>query len=69
MSKLIWQIFFGIALILVVILSILNSHEVSFDYFFSTTSAPLIVILAVAFVLGLLCGSAITKFVSISKKK
>ncbi|AIT10296.1 membrane protein [Candidatus Francisella endociliophora] len=66
-AKLFWQIFFGIAIILIVILSILNTDRVSFDYIFGTTTLPLIVLMSIAFVLGLLLGSFITKFIQITK--
>ncbi|AJC48620.1 LapA family protein [Allofrancisella guangzhouensis] len=67
LAKLFWQIFFGIAIILIVILSILNTDRVSFDYIFGTTTLPLIVLMSIAFVLGLLLGSFITKFIQITK--
>ena len=66
-AKLFWQIFFGIAIILIVILSILNTDRVSFDYIFATTTLPLIVLMSIAFVLGLVIGSFITKFIQITK--
>ena len=66
-AKLFWQIFFGIAIILIVILSILNTDRVSFDYIFATTTLPLIVLMSIAFVLGLVIGSVITKFIQITK--
>ncbi|ABK90430.1 lipopolysaccharide assembly protein LapA domain-containing protein [Francisella tularensis] len=67
LAKLFWQIFFGILIILIVILSILNTDKVSFDYIFGTTTLPLIVLMSIAFVLGLLLGSFITKFIQITK--
>ncbi len=66
-AKLFWQIFFGITIILIVILSILNTDRVSFDYIFATTTLPLIVLMSIAFVLGLIIGSFITKFIQITK--
>ena len=66
-AKLFWQIFFGIAIILIVILSILNSDKVNFDYIFATTALPLIVLMSIAFVLGLVIGSFITKFIQITR--
>ena len=67
LAKLFWQIFFGILIILIVMLSILNTDKVSFDYIFGTTTLPLIVLMSIAFVLGLLLGSFITKFIQITK--
>ncbi|AHH46990.1 membrane protein [Francisella tularensis subsp. holarctica PHIT-FT049] len=67
LAKLFWQIFFGILIILIVILSILNTDNVSFDYIFGTTTLPLIVLMSISFVLGLLLGSFITKFIHITK--
>ncbi|ABI83457.1 LapA family protein [Francisella tularensis] len=67
LAKLFWQIFFGILIILIVILSILNTDNVSFDYIFGTTTLPLIVLMSISFVLGLLLGSFITKFIQITK--
>ncbi|NDT41298.1 LapA family protein [Francisella tularensis subsp. holarctica] len=67
LAKLFWQIFFGILIILIVILSILNTDNVSFDYIFGTTKLPLIVLMSISFVLGLLLGSFITKFIQITK--
>lgn len=67
LAKLFWQIFFGILIIPIVILSILNTDKVSFDYIFGTTTLPLIVLMSIAFVLGLLLGSFITKFIQITK--
>ena len=66
-AKLFWQIFFGISIILIVILSILNTDRVSFDYIFATVTLPLIVLMSIAFVLGLIIGSFITKFIQITK--
>lgn len=66
-TKLFWQIFFGIVIILIVILSILNTDKVSFDYIFATTTLPLIVLMSISFVLGLVMGSFITKFIQITK--
>ena len=66
-AKLFWQIFFGIAIILIVILSILNSDKVNFDYIFATTALPLRVLMSIAFVLGLVIGSFITKFIQITR--
>lgn len=67
LAKLFWQIFFGVAIIIIVILSILNTDRVSFDYIFGTTTLPLIVLMSIAFVLGLIIGSFITKFIQITK--
>ncbi|ASG67207.1 membrane protein [Francisella halioticida] len=67
LTKLFWQIFFGIVIILIVMLSILNTDRVSFDYIFGTTTLPLIVLMSIAFVLGLILGSFITKFIQITK--
>ncbi|QIW10818.1 LapA family protein [Francisella sp. LA112445] len=67
LAKLFWQIFFGIVIILIVVLSILNTDRVSFDYIFGTTTLPLIVLMSIAFVLGLILGSFITKFIQITK--
>lgn len=67
LAKLFWQIFFGIVIILIVVLSILNTDRVSFDYVFGTTTLPLIVLMSIAFVLGLILGSFITKFIQITK--
>ena len=66
-KKLFWQIFFGISIILIVILSILNTNKVSFDYIFGTTTLPIIVLMSIAFVLGLVLGSFITKFIQVSR--
>ena len=66
-KKLFWQIFFGISIILIVILSILNADKVSFDYIFGTTTLPIIVLMYIAFVLGLVLGSFITKFIQVSR--
>jgi len=66
-SKLFWQLLFGVAIVVIVILSILNTDRVSFDYMFGTTTLPLIVLLSIAFVIGLLIGSFITKFIQITK--
>ncbi|AXA33093.1 MULTISPECIES: lipopolysaccharide assembly protein LapA domain-containing protein [Francisella] len=66
-AKLFWQIFFGVAIILIVILSILNTDKVSFDYIFGTTTLPIIVLMSVAFVVGLVLGSFLTKFIQITK--
>ncbi|WP_237340494.1 lipopolysaccharide assembly protein LapA domain-containing protein [Francisella tularensis] len=52
---------------MIVILSILNTDNVSFDYIFGTTTLPLIVLMSISFVLGLLLGSFITKFIQITK--
>lgn len=65
--KLFWQLFFGATIIIIVILSILNTDKVSFDYIFGTASLPLIVLMTIAFVLGLVFGSFITKFIQITK--
>jgi uncharacterized integral membrane protein len=67
LAKLFWQIFFGIVIILIVVLSILNTDTVSFDYIFGTTTLPLIVLMSIAFVIGLILGSFITKFIQITK--
>ncbi|MDE4974195.1 LapA family protein [Francisella tularensis] len=67
LAKLFWHIFFGILIILIVILSILNTDNVIFDYIFGTTTLPLIVLMSISFVLGLLIGSFITKFIQINK--
>ncbi|WP_150467909.1 lipopolysaccharide assembly protein LapA domain-containing protein [Francisella sp. SYW-9] len=67
LTKLFWQIFFGIVIILIVVLSILNTDTVSFDYIFGTTTLPLIVLMSIAFVIGLILGSFITKFIQITK--
>ena len=67
LAKLFWQIFFGIVIILIVVLSILNTDRVSFDYIFGNTTLPLIVLISIAFVLGLILGSFITKFIQITK--
>ncbi|MDE4984497.1 LapA family protein, partial [Francisella tularensis] len=67
LAKLFCQIFFGILIILIVILSIFNTDNVSFDYIFGTTTLPLIVLMSIYFVLGLLLGSFITKFIKITK--
>lgn len=67
LAKLFWQIFFGVVIILIVILSILNTGRVSFDYIVGTTTLPLIVLISIAFVLGLIIGSFITKFIQITK--
>ncbi len=67
LAKLFWQIFFGIVIIVIVVLSILNTDTVSFDYIFGTTTLPLIVLISIAFVLGLILGSFITKFIQITK--
>lgn len=66
-AKLFWQIFFGVAIILIVILSILNTDKVSFDYIFGTTTLPIIVLMSIAFVVGLVLGSFLTKFIQITK--
>ena len=67
LAKLFWQIFFGIVIIVIVVLSILNTDTVSFDYIFGTTTLPLIILISIAFVLGLILGSFITKFIQITK--
>lgn len=66
-AKLFPIIFFGIVIMLIVILSILNTDRVSFDYIFATTTLPLIVLMSITFVLGLIIGSFITKFIQITK--
>jgi uncharacterized integral membrane protein len=65
--KLFWQIFFGATIIVIVILSILNTDKVDFDYMFGTTSLPLIVLMTISFVVGLVFGSFITKFIQVTK--
>ncbi|GAB4222016.1 MAG: LapA family protein [Francisella sp.] len=67
LAKIFWQIFFGILILLIVILSILNTEKVSFDYIFGITNMPLIVLMSISFVLGLIIGSFITKFIQITK--
>ncbi|MDE4965863.1 LapA family protein, partial [Francisella tularensis] len=52
LEHLLWQIFFGILIILIVILSILNTFNVSFDYIFGNNKLPLIVLMSISFVLG-----------------
>ncbi|WP_395166844.1 lipopolysaccharide assembly protein LapA domain-containing protein [Francisella salimarina] len=66
-KKLFWQIMFGLAIIVIVFLSILNTDNVSFDYIFGSTTLPLMVLLSIAFVIGLVVGSFITKFIQITK--
>ncbi len=66
-KKLFWQILFGLAIIVIVFLSILNTDNVSFDYIFGSTTLPLMVLLSIAFVIGLVVGSFITKFIQITK--
>ena len=66
-KKLFWQILFGIAIILIVLLSILNTDNVSFDYIFGNTTLPLMLLLSISFVIGLVVGSFITKFIQITK--
>lgn len=66
-KKLFWQIVFGMAIIVIVFLSILNTSSVSFDYIFGITTLPLMVLLSVTFVIGLVIGSFITKFIQITK--
>ncbi len=66
-KKLFWQILFGLAIIVIVFLSILNTDNVSFDYIFGSTTLPLMVLLSIAFVIGLVVGSFITKFIQIIK--
>jgi len=66
-AKLFPIIFFGIVIMLIVILSVLNTTEVNFDYIASTTTRPLSVLMSIAFVLGLVIGSFITKFIQITK--
>jgi len=65
--KLFWQIFFGATIIIIVILSILNTDKVDFDYMFGTTTLPLIVLMTISFVVGLVFGSFITKFIQVTK--
>ena len=67
LKKLFWQLFFALIIIVIVMLSILNTNEVGFDYIFGKTSLPLIVFMSIAFVLGLIIGSFITKFIQITK--
>lgn len=50
-----------------VFLSILNTDNVSFDYIFGSTTLPLMMLLSIAFVIGLVVGSFITKFIQITK--
>ncbi|MBD2809231.1 lipopolysaccharide assembly protein LapA domain-containing protein [Francisella tularensis] len=69
LANLFCQIFFGILIILIVILSILNTDNVSFDYIFGTSTLPLIVLMSISFVIGLLIGSIITKFIQITKTR
>ena len=66
--KLIGQVFLGVVIILVVLLSILNTKTVVFDYITGQISLPLIVLMSIALVFGLLVGSFITKFIQITKK-
>ncbi|MBK2028983.1 LapA family protein [Francisella noatunensis] len=66
-KKLFWQILFGLAIIVIVFLSILNTDNVSFDYIFGSTTLPLMMLLSIAFVIGLVVGSFITKFIQITK--
>ena len=66
-TKLFWQMFLALAIIIIVVLSILNTDRVSFDYAFGTTTLPLIVLMSIAFVIGLILGSFITKFIQITK--
>ena len=65
--KLFWQMFFGATIIIIVILSILNTDKVDFDYMFGTTTLPLIVLMTISFVVGLIFGSFITKFIQVTK--
>ncbi|MFV9973108.1 MAG: LapA family protein [Francisella endosymbiont of Hyalomma asiaticum] len=66
-KKLFWQLLFSIAIILIVLLSILNTDTVSFDYIFGNTTLPLMLLLSISFVIGLVVGSFITKFIQITK--
>ncbi|MFC4893053.1 LapA family protein [Pseudofrancisella aestuarii] len=67
-TKLFWQLFFGATIIIIVILSILNTDKVDFDYIFGTVKdVPLIMLMTIAFVIGLVFGSFITKFIQITK--
>lgn len=66
-KKLFWQLLFGIAIILIVLLSILNTDTVNFDYIFGNTTLPLMLLLSISFVIGLVVGSFITKFIQITK--
>jgi uncharacterized integral membrane protein len=66
-KKLFWQILFGIAIIVIVLLSILNTNEATFYYYFGKVSLPLMALLTISFVIGLVVGSFITKFIQITK--
>ena len=68
LSKLFSQIFLSLILIVAITLSILNTDKVIFDYAFGQISLPLIILLIVFFILGLVLGGFITKFIYISKK-
>ncbi len=65
--KLLGQLFLGAVIILVVLLSILNTNVVEFDYMFGNISLPLIVLMSISLVCGLILGSFITKFIQVSK--
>ena len=66
-SKLFWQIFLSIILILTAIFSVMNTDKVAIDYIFGTADVSLAVLLTSFFVVGLLIGSFITKFIQITK--
>ena len=68
LSKLFSQIFLSLILIIVITLSILNTDKVIFDYAFGQISLPLIILLIVFFILGLVLGGFITKFIYFTKK-
>ncbi|OEZ33007.1 hypothetical protein AS144_06860 [Francisella endosymbiont of Amblyomma maculatum] len=65
-KKLFWQLLFGIAIILIVLLSVLNTDTVSFDYIFGNTTLPLMLLLSISFVIGLVVGSPLMLLLSIS---
>jgi uncharacterized integral membrane protein len=65
--KLLGQLFLGAIIILVVLLSILNTNVVEFNYMFGNIYLPLIVLMSISLVCGLILGSFITKFIQVTK--
>ncbi|MEY8702562.1 LapA family protein [Francisella philomiragia] len=66
-KKLFWQILFGLTIIIIVSLSYLNRDSSTFNYYFGEVTLPTMALLTIAFVIGLVVGSFITKFIQITK--
>ncbi|MFZ9034890.1 MAG: LapA family protein [Francisellaceae bacterium] len=67
--KIFWYVVAIIILIIVCVLSILNSQSVVFNYIIGSFSAPLIVPVLIAFIFGIIVGSVIIWCSSIRKRK